>query len=114
MSAATRRRPPVDEATILARVLGDPRGTLSPDLARHILTLGFSDADKARMHDLATRNQEGALSPEERDEMFAFGRAGDVLSILQSKARRALGVKPKKKALPGKPGKATSRKAVHE
>ncbi|APW61579.1 hypothetical protein [Paludisphaera borealis] len=84
---------PENEVTILARVLGDERGELSPEIARHILGVGFSDRDKARMNDLATRNQEGALSTAEQEEMAAFSKAGTMLSILKSKARRALGVK---------------------
>jgi hypothetical protein len=62
-------------------------------MARHILGLGFSERDKARMHDLAVRNQEEALSPAEKEELFAFGKAGDLLAILKSKARRTLGIK---------------------
>jgi hypothetical protein len=83
-----------NEVTILARVLGNERGKLPRDLARYLLDLGFSDRDKARMHDLAVRNQADALTPTEKDERFAFGKAGDLLSILQSNARRTLGIKP--------------------
>ena len=48
------------------------------------------------MHDLVVRNQNDSLSPAEKKEMHDFGKAGDILSILKSKARRTLGVKPKK------------------
>ena len=82
-----------NEVTILARVFGNDRGRLSPEMSRHILELCFSDRDKARMHDLAARNQEVVLTPAEREELFAFGKAGDLLAILKSKARRTLGVK---------------------
>ena len=85
------------EVTILARILGNERGQLPRDLARYILDLGFSERDKARMHDLAVRNQNDALNPAEKEELFAFGKAGDLLSILKSKARRTLGIKPKKR-----------------
>lgn len=71
MSTTTTRE---SEVTILARVLGGERGDLSPELARHILGLGFSDRDKARMNDLAARNQEGALSDAENEEMIAFSK----------------------------------------
>jgi hypothetical protein len=86
-----------NEVTILARVLCNEEGRLPPDIARYLLTLGFSAPDKARMHDLAVRNQEGALSPAENEELFAYAKAGTLLSILKSKARRVLGVKPKKR-----------------
>ncbi len=83
-----------DEVSILARILGDERGQLSEEMARHILGLGFSDRDKARMHDLAVRNQQDSLSPADKEELLAFGKAGDLLAILKSRARRTLGVKP--------------------
>ena len=94
MSIVTTR-PGEDEVTILARILGNEDGQLPPDLARYILTLGFSERDKARMHDLVVRNQEDALTPAEKEEMHAFGKAGDLLSILKAKARRTLGIKLK-------------------
>lgn len=90
--ATTTRNAGENEVSILARVLGNERGQLPRDLADYILGLGFSDRDKARMHDLATRNQEDGLSPEEKEELSAFGKAGDLLAILKSKARRTLGV----------------------
>lgn len=94
MSTATTSRGE-DEVTILARILGNEDGQLPKDLARYILTLGFSERDKARMHDLVVRNQEDALTPAEKEEMHAFGKAGDLLSILKAKARRTLGIKLK-------------------
>lgn len=96
MSVGTPRSEAVEnEVTILARVLGNQRGKLPAVLARYILTLHFSDSDKTRMHDLAVRNQEGGLSPAEQEELLAFGKAGDLLAILKSKARRTLRVKAK-------------------
>lgn len=84
-----------NEVTILARILGDENGKLPADLARYILDLDISERDKARMHDLAERNQSDALTSAEQEEMFAFGKATTLLSILKSQARRTLGVKPK-------------------
>jgi hypothetical protein len=78
------------EVTILARVLGKEHCKLSAEMAPHILDLGFSDRDKARMHELIIRNQDDALSPAEKQELLAFGKAGGLLSILKSKARRTL------------------------
>lgn len=86
------------EVTILARVLSNGRGQLPHDIARYVLKLSFSDRDKARMHDLVVRNQDDALTAEEKEQLLAFGKAGDVLGILKSKARRTLGVKLKKNA----------------
>ena len=85
------------EVAILARILGNGDGKLPLPLARYILTLGFSDQDKSRMHDLAVRNQQDALAPGEKEEMLAYCKAGTLLSILKSRARRTLKTKPRKR-----------------
>jgi hypothetical protein len=84
-----------NEVTILARFLGNGKGQLPKDVARYILDLHVSDRDKARMHDLAVRNQDDALTSAEKQEMYAFGKATTLLSILKSKARLTLGIKLK-------------------
>jgi hypothetical protein len=97
---STAARPVETEVSILARILGNERGQLSDEMARHILALGFSDRDKTRMHDLAVRNQEDALSTDEREELLAYGKAGDLLAILKSRARRTLKIKRTNRTLP--------------
>ena len=84
-----------NEVTILARFLANANGKLPRDVARYILDLTVSERDKARMHDLAVRNQEDALTPAEKEELFGFAKATSLLSILKSKARRTLGIKLK-------------------
>ena len=79
-----------NEASILARVFEGSQGMLTEELATYLLSLQFSDHDLARMHDLAVRNQDDALSPAAKEELLAFGKAGDLLAILKSKARRRL------------------------
>ena len=89
---------PPTEATILARVLGNDPDPMPPEIARHILSVDFSESDKARVNDLLMRNQQGTLSAVENEELSAYITAGSVLSILSSKARRALKIKPKKRS----------------
>jgi hypothetical protein len=98
MRTNTTNHTGLSEVTILARVLGNGRGRLPPTMARYLLDRGFSEGDKARMHDLAVRNQDDALSPPEKEELLAWAKAGTVLSILKSKARRTLRIKPKKRS----------------
>ncbi len=93
MSTATTHRSE-NEVTILARFLDDDNGLLPVDVARYILDHHLSERDKARMHDLAVRNQADILTAEEKEELAAFGKAGDLLAILKSKARRTLDVRP--------------------
>jgi hypothetical protein len=78
------------EIAIFARLLRADDGDLSPELARYVLTLGFGEEDQARMRDLAARNQDGALSPEELEELRGYVKAGHLLALLHSKARKSL------------------------
>ena len=83
-------RSQTSEAAIFSRVWADEGQPLSATLARHVVKLRFSSDDQARMHELAAKNQQGKLSPEEIEEFDNFVRVGDLLAILQSKARRSL------------------------
>ncbi len=78
------------EVRIFERLLRNGTGELNPELARYLLTLGFNEEDKARMHELAVRNQEGRATAVEAAELVDYANAGCLLGILQSKARKAL------------------------
>ena len=86
------------EAAILTRLAGPDTPALSPSAAKGILTLGFSPADKDRMHELAAKGRAGTLTVEEQSEVEAYSRVSSLLGILKSKARRAL----KRRAANGK------------
>jgi hypothetical protein len=78
------------EIAIFARLLKIDKGDLSHKLARYVLTLGFDEEDQARMRDLAERNQAASLSPEEQEELQNYVKAGHLLALLHSKARKSL------------------------
>lgn len=78
------------EIAIFARLLKLDKGDLSPKLARYVLTLGFEEKDQARMRELAERNQAASLSPVEQEELQNYVRAGHLLALLHSKARKCL------------------------
>ena len=78
------------EIAIFGRLIRADETDLSRELARYILTLGFDDEDQKRMTELANRNQEGSLSGEEKAELENFVKAGHMLALLHSKARRTL------------------------
>lgn len=63
---------------------------LTPTLARQLLKLGWSPEDEARMRELAERNREGRLDGDEAKELDNYLRVGMTVSILQSRARKAL------------------------
>jgi hypothetical protein len=63
---------------------------LSPEAARYILTLRFPPPDVGRMRELAEKARRGTLTPEEGLELDIYERVGYALSLMKSKARRAL------------------------
>jgi len=78
------------EAAIFGRLLDAAKEDLTPDLARHILNINFSESDRARMHELLVKNQELELHSEEKEELDNYNHVGDLLSLWHSKARIAL------------------------
>ena len=67
IQAVKTKESTTSEVDIFARVLSNGEDML-PSLARHILTLGFGERNKARMNDLAAGNQDGSLSDQEKKE----------------------------------------------
>jgi len=80
----------VSANAIFNRLLSNGKASMSSNLARYILTLGFSDEDQAHMRELAERNQDGVLSAAEHEELMNFVQAGHLLALLHSKARKTL------------------------
>jgi hypothetical protein len=77
-------------AKMFGRIWYEKKSALTPTLARHVLKLGFTDEDRARMRELLERNRDGTLTPNEAAELDGYDLVGDMLSILQSKARMVL------------------------
>ena len=78
------------EADILGRVIDPLSPTLTPAAAEGILSLVYSEADHARMAELAAKSNQGTLTPVERRELQGYVFVGDLLSMLKSKARISL------------------------
>jgi len=78
------------EAALWGRLF-DPASTdLSPEAAQYLLGLRFPQRDINRMHALAEKARSGTLTLEEHIELDNYERVGHVLSIMKSKARKAL------------------------
>jgi hypothetical protein len=82
------------EPVIWARLLEGQKHDISPEFARYILSLEFTESDRERLDYLAERSSSGTLTPEEEAEYDSYLHVGNVLAIMQSKARVALRVKP--------------------
>lgn len=64
--------------------------SFTPDLARRLADLRPTNAEAARMEELATKANEGQLSEDEAAEYKARISIGDVISILRLKAKKYL------------------------
>jgi len=63
---------------------------LTPASAREILSLRADEAASLRVENLASKCDAGTLTPEERAEYYLFVEVGDLVALLQAKARRYL------------------------
>lgn len=78
------------EAAIWGRLFEPEHDDLSPVEARYLLPIGFNEADKKRAHELLVKNQEDALTAEERAELENYRKVGYLIDLMHAKARRAL------------------------
>jgi hypothetical protein len=74
------------EAAILARLI-QSRTEMDSHVAQYLLSLDFEPEDIERMNALATRAGEGNISAEEETELDGYIHVGNLLTIMQSKAR---------------------------
>jgi len=77
-------------AAILNRLFDPQRDQLPADAARFLARLDFPKSDHRRMEELSCKAAEGALSPDEREELEEYLRVADLLAVIQSTARRSL------------------------
>ena len=75
----------------IERMLRAQGDHLDPQVARTILQWRFADSDQSRLDELSAKARAATLSPEESRELDWYLLMGDFLSILQSKARVAVG-----------------------
>lgn len=78
------------QARLLEQMLDPVTRCFTPDVARRLVELRASPAAQARIAELAEKCNEGELSAAERDEYEAYVAAGNLIAILQAKARRLL------------------------
>ena len=81
------------EPVIWARLLEAQKQDISPELAHYLLSIEFAESDRERMEYLAERSSSGTLTSDEEAEYDSYLHVGNVLSVMQSKARVVLGKK---------------------
>lgn len=80
--------------SILSRLVNPNEPTLSKAAAESVLKMQFDAADQARIGELASKSNQGALTPEEATEYDSYIAAADFLALLKSKARLSLKQQP--------------------
>ena len=75
---------------VLDRFLEPVRQCLSLEQARRLAEFRADDATQARLDELADKCKEGTLSETERRDYEAYVEAGDLIAVLQAKAREIL------------------------
>ena len=80
----------MDAAAYLDRMLEPVSDCFTPEVARKFLRLRSDPQLQARIDTLADKCTEGELTAEERSEYETYVRAGNLIAILQAKARKIL------------------------
>jgi hypothetical protein len=81
---------PPSETAILSRLIRPDESNLPAAAAEAWLSVRFESHDLDRIHELATKNQNDTLTPDERAEMENYLRVSSFLDLMHAKARRSL------------------------
>ena len=82
--------PTTNGKEVLGQLLEPVSRCLTPGVAKSLLELRAPPQVQARVEELAGKCTEGRLSPEEESEYDAYIWAGNLIAILQAKARALL------------------------
>ena len=75
------------ESSVLDRLLESVSRCLNRESARALVELRADEAAQARIDELAQKCNEGTLTPEERHEYETYVHVGNLIAVLQAKAR---------------------------
>jgi len=78
------------ELAIWERLFVPDHQQITPDQARYLLEVRFSNADLDRIQELSGKADDGTLGPDETVELDRYVHVGHLLSILKAKIRRKL------------------------
>ncbi|MDB5308979.1 MAG: hypothetical protein JWO38_3181 [Gemmataceae bacterium] len=79
------------ELKILDRLLDPIRDCLTVEVAARLVGLRADEATQSLLDQLAEKNAEGTITPDERAEYESLVTAGNLIAVLQAKARSVLG-----------------------
>ena len=80
----------ITEADILSEVVAPDQPGLSPEFARVILDLHFTDKANNQIRKLLDQNNKGTINETERAVLDKYLRVGQFLDLMQAKAKLSL------------------------
>ena len=87
---STQATIPITQETIWSRIIDADQGDLTREAADYFLKLDFRPSDHERIAELSEKANGGTLTSLERAELEEYIRVGDLIALIQSKARRSL------------------------
>jgi hypothetical protein len=75
------------QTEVLGRLLRPLSREMTAELARALIHLRADEETQARYDELAEKQSEGLLTPDEREELEALVRANTVLGLLKAEAQ---------------------------
>ncbi len=88
---ATQQGSANTDAKIIARMVHPDEADLTEDAAEAVLRIFRLDqSDQDRLHDLLVKNQDGALTPAETEELESYLRISLLVDLMHAKARFSL------------------------
>jgi hypothetical protein len=79
---------------VLDNFLEPVRESLTREQARRLVEFRLDPSVQAHIAELAAKSNEGELTPQERAEYEGYVEAGDMIALLQAKARQILDYLP--------------------
>lgn len=78
------------KTNLLDQLIDSVSGCFTGEAARRLIDLRADEESQQRLDELAAKNSEGTLSPDERAEYEAYVTTAGVVALLQAKARERL------------------------
>jgi hypothetical protein len=78
------------ESALWRRLVEPDWDALTPDVARYLLRIEFTDDERDRVSELSAKARAGSLSEPEGRELDSFIRAANTLTIWHAKAQQFL------------------------
>lgn len=78
------------DAEILEAAVAPKEATLSPPVAKAVLSIKFTDKQQHEVQRLLDKNNAGTITPRQRKRLESYVRIGNLFNILKIKAQTSL------------------------